>query len=140
MKEKYILDAGVLALYFAGDRNAKKYVDKAYSGKAKVFISELNMAEFIYNYARVFGWSSALARNDLLRNSPMEIVGVYEDLTLKASKLKLKYYDTLSLADCYLIATAKTFKATIVTTDSRIRYVNEAPTVLIKLKQPYTMN
>ncbi|RLF17287.1 MAG: PIN domain nuclease, partial [Thermoprotei archaeon] len=70
------------------------------------------IAEFLYNHAEVFGWEAALVRNNLLRNSPVTIVGVDEDLTIRAAKLKLKYYDVLSLADCYLIALAKRNKAT----------------------------
>ena len=34
MREKLVLDAGVLALYFAGRGDAKKYIDAAYEGKA----------------------------------------------------------------------------------------------------------
>ena len=75
MKRRYILDAGVLALYFAGHEGAKEYIYVAYDGKASVFMCEVNVAEFLYNYARVFGWDAALVKNDLLRNSPITIVG-----------------------------------------------------------------
>jgi len=39
----------MLALYFAGYEDAKRYIDLAYSGE-KVYMGELNMAEFLYNY------------------------------------------------------------------------------------------
>ena len=131
MKRRYVLDAGILALYFAGHESAKEYIYVAYEGRASVFMCEVNVAEFLYNYAKVFGWEAALVKNNLLRNSPVTIVGVDEDLTIRAAKLKLKYYDVLSLADCYLIALAKRNKATIVTTNHYIKEVNEAPTILL---------
>ena len=131
MKRRYVLDAGVLALYFAGRRDVKKYIDEVYSGRAKAFICEVNVAEFLYNYARIFGWDAALSRHNLLRNSPIDIVSVDEDLTINAAKLKLKYYNVLSLADCYLIALAKKNKAKVITTDPDVRNVNEVPTILI---------
>lgn len=55
MKRKYVLDAEVLALYFAGRRHSKKYTEEAYANTAKAYMCEVNLAEFLYNYARVFG-------------------------------------------------------------------------------------
>lgn len=134
MKKKYILDAGILALYFAGNEKVRKYIDEVYEGRTEVLISEVNIAEFLYNYAKVFGWEAALAKNSLIRKSPLKIEGVDEDLTLEAARLKLKHYNVLSLADCYLIALAKRYNSTIVTTDHEIKKVDEAPTILIPIK------
>ena len=134
MKKKYILDAGILALYFAGNEKVRKYIDEVYEGRTEVLISEVNIAEFLYNYAKVFGWEVALAKNSLIRKSPLKIEGVDEDLTLEVARLKLKHCNVLSLADCYLIALAKRYNSTIVTTDHEIKKVDEAPTILIPIK------
>jgi len=131
--KKYVFDAGVLALYFAGRQDAKRLVDEVYSGKAKAYMCEVNVAEFLYNYARVFGWEAALVKHSMLRESPITIVEVGEELTVAAAKLKLKYYNLLSLADCYLIALAKLYRATTITTDSRVKEVGEAPTILLEV-------
>ena len=133
MRRSYVLDAGVLALYFAGREDAKMYVDAAYSGGARVLMCEVNVAEFLYNYARVFGWEAALVKHALLRSSPIAIVGVNEKLTVEAARLKLRHYGRLSLADCYLLALAKLAKATVVTTDGAIEEVGEAPAVLLRV-------
>ena len=133
MKKRYVLDAGILALYFAGRKDVKRYVDEIYSGRAKGFMCEVNVAEFLYNYARIFGWDTALARHTLLRNSPINIVSIEEELTVRAARLKLNYYNVLSLADCYLIALAKKNKATIITTDQNVKNVNEVRTILIPI-------
>ena len=133
MKKRYVLDAGILALYFAGRKDVKRYVDEIYSGRAKGFMCEVNVAEFLYNYARIFGWDTALARHTLLRNSPINIVSIEEELTVRAARLKLNYYNVLSLADCYFIALAKKNKATIITTDQNVKNVNEVRTILIPI-------
>jgi len=132
LRGRYVLDAGVLALYFAGYEEAKRYIDLAYSGE-KVYMCEVNVAEFLYNYARVFGWDAALVKHALIRNSPLVVKEIDETLTVEAARLKLKYYDKLSLADCYLIALAKQLKSSVVTTDSRVKEVMEAPTRLIRM-------
>ena len=133
MRKKYVLDAGVLALYFAGSKKAKEYIDALYEERIKAFMCEVNVADFLYNYARVFGWEAALVKHSLLRNSPITIVGVDESLTVEAARLKLKYYKRLSLADCYLIALARQREAEIVTTDVDVKEVNEVPTVLLSV-------
>lgn len=40
---------------FAGHKGAKRYIDMIYDGRAKALMCEVNIAEFLYNYARVFG-------------------------------------------------------------------------------------
>jgi len=133
LKKKYILDTGVIALYFAGHREAKKYIDEIYMGKAEAYMCEVNIAEFLYNYAKIFGWNSAKVKHNLIRSSPIKIVSPNENLTLNAAKIKLKHIKTLSLADSYLIALANQLKATIITTDKNIKNVNEVPTTLLAI-------
>jgi len=133
LSRSYVFDAGFIALYFAGREDTRKYVDEIYEKTSKAYICEINLAEFLYNYARVFGWEAALVKNKLLRNSPIEIIGVNEDLTLSTAKIKLKYYEKLSLADCYLVALAKKLKATILTTDSTLRDIEEIKVKYFKI-------
>ncbi len=102
-----------------------------YDGKAEALMCEVNVTEFLYNYARVFGWDSALTKHSLLRDSPIKIIDMNEELTVEAAKLKLKYYNVLSLADCYLIALAKRNRATVVTTDHNIKDIGEVPIELL---------
>lgn len=125
MSRRYVLDAGFLALYFAGRADIRRYVEEAYRGEARAYVCEINLAEFLYNYARVFGWEAAAAKNSLIRNSPVIPVGVDEDLTLSAARLKLRYYGKLSLADCYLAALAGRLNATVLTSDPALRDVGE---------------
>ncbi len=84
-------------------------------------------------------WQSfytTMVKHSLLRNSPINIIGVDEGLTIEAAKLKLKYYNVLSLADCYLIALAKQRKAVIITMDQNIKSVDETPVTLLQIQKP----
>lgn len=92
---------------------------------------EVSVAEFLYSYARVFGWDAVIMKHSLLRGSLVRVVGVDGDLTVEAARLKFKLYNMLSLADCYLIALANQSTATIATTDRSVKDVNEAPTTLL---------
>jgi len=134
LREKYVLDANIPSLYFAGNNYVKKYIDEIYEGKAEAYMLEINLAELLYHYARAFGWRSALVKNSLIRNSPIKIISMDEELTLEAAKLKMKYYQALSLADCYLIAFAKLHKAKIVTSDHVLKEINEVPVILVPYK------
>jgi len=68
----------------------------------------------------------------MIRNSKLEVVAPNEEMTRIASRLKLKYKNQLSLADCYALATAKVLKVILITTDSIIKNVKEAPTLYFK--------
>jgi predicted nucleic acid-binding protein len=133
LSRRYALDAGALSLFFAGREEVKLIIDGAYSGEVKLLMCEVNVAEFLYNCARVLGWEAALARHALVRNSPIEIVGVDEKLTVVAARLKLRHARKLSLADCYLLALAKLQKAAVVTADASLKEVSEAPVVLVPI-------
>jgi len=133
LRKRYVIDAGALALYFAGSKDVKYFIDEVYSGGAEAFMCEVNVAEFLYNYARVFSWESALVKHALLRNSPISILSVDESLTTDAAKLKLRHHNRLSLVECYLIALAKQKKAKIITTGEDVEKVGEVPTVLLQV-------
>jgi len=132
LRKKIVFDAGIPALYFAGNKAVKKYVDDMYRGLIEIYMCEVNLAEFIYNYARVFGWDAALVKQRIIRDT-INVVTVDEELTLEAAKLKLKYYNVLSLADCYLIALAKRIKARVITTDPGVRECKEVLVTLISI-------
>jgi len=129
VSRRYVLDASALSLYFAGREEVKRLVDGAYSGKVKLFMCEVNVAEFLYSCAKVLRFGQALAVEEWSDRSRRR----RRELTVEAARLKLKHAGKLSLADCYLVALAKLRKATVVTADSSIREVAEAPVALIPL-------
>ena len=123
MKVRYIFDAGILALYFAGDQRVKIYLDEVFSGKAEGYISEVNLAEFYYKTAEKLGIETANIRYRMIRGSEIIALSPKGEVTRRAGELKLKYKNRLSLADCFLISHAEDLKAKIITTDHNIKQI-----------------
>jgi predicted nucleic acid-binding protein len=131
LKRKFVVDAGPLALFFAGHKEVRKYFEMMYSGSAELYVNEVNLAEFFYNYILKFGKEVALTRYRQVRSSPIRVVSPDDKLTERAAMLKASHKG-LSLADAYLIATAEEVSGEIVTTDSLVKEVSGVKTVLIE--------
>ncbi len=89
--------------------------------------SVINLYEIFVKYSKVselkaiemIGWVKTKAR----------IVGVSEDLALRAAQLKKKY--NFSMADSIILATAEQEKAELITADTDFRDVNEVKVTLL---------
>jgi len=131
-KNRFVFDAGAIALYFGGDEKIKPYFAEALAEKGVGYVCEINLAEYYYKTAEKLGLEVAETRHLMIRSSKLEVVAPSEETTRIASRLKLKYRNQLSLADCYALATAKVLKATLITTDSILNEVKEARTLFLK--------
>ena len=116
----YVFDAGVFALFFAGDSSVKPYFDKASSGRASGFVSEVNLAEFYYKTGQRFDMETADARLGLVRTSQILSISTNEDAVVAAGKWKLKD-SSLSLADCFALATLEANGEVLLTTDPELK-------------------
>jgi uncharacterized protein len=130
MHDRYVLDAGVISLYFAGNKRVKRYFDEILDGTAFGYICELNIAEFSYHYTREFGLDAAKTKTSLIRETPMRIEGIDEGLTDVAAEFKVRN-NHYSLADCYLLALAKKYQAILLTTDAPLSKNGEVRAALI---------
>jgi len=131
-KNRFVFDAGAIALYFGGDEEIRPYFVEALAEKGVGYVCEIDLAEFYYKTAEKLGLEAVEKRHLMIRNSKLEVVAPNEEMTRIASRLKLKYKNQLSLADCYALATAKVLKVILITTDSIIKNVKEAPTLYFK--------
>lgn len=134
MKNKFIIDAGTLALYFAGDERIKKYFDNIFTGKSEGYILEINLAEFYYKTAEILGLETAEVRYRMIRNSDIKQISTSKEATKEAAIIKLRNKDKLSLADSFLIAEAKILKATILTTDKAVKEIAKNKAIYFKIK------
>ena len=121
MKNRYVIDAGVLALYFAGDQRVRRYFEEIFQGVSDGYLCEINLAEFYYKTAEKLGADSADIRYEAIKASPIKQVPIEGELTREAAKVKLKYRSKLSLADAFLIALTRRVKGVALTTDSVIK-------------------
>ena len=133
MKNRYIFDAGALALYFAGNDKVKDYFNKVFDMEVEGFILEINLAEFYYKTAEVLGLEVAEIRYRMIRNSELKQLSAVDEVTRKAAIVKLRNKNKLSLADSFLIAEAEDLDARIITTDKSIKEVATNRTIYIKI-------
>lgn len=133
MKNRFIIDAGALALYFAGDERVKKYFDDILAGKSEGYILEINLAEFFYKTAEILGLETAEVRYRMIRNSDLKQISASKEVTREAAILKLRNKNKLSLADSFLIAEAKMLKAIILTTDKTVKEIAKNQAIYFKI-------
>jgi len=124
-----VLDAGVLTLYFAGDRRVKQFFDEVDGERAVGMIAEVNLAEYYYKTCRKLGKETADSRYFMLTSSKLLITND-ERLTRLAALEKCRQRLDLSLADCFALALAIREKAILLTTD---RELKKAKGVQVKL-------
>jgi len=133
LKNRFIIDAGALALYFAGDERVKKYFDDILTGKSEGYILEINLAEFYYKTAEILGLETAEVRYRMIRNSDLKQISTSKETTREAAILKLRNKNKLSLADSFLIAEAKMLKAIILTTDKTVKEIAKNQAIYFKI-------
>ena len=131
--DRLAFDAGALSLHFAGDERVRQYFNDVSSRLKTGFISEVNLAEFYYKTAEKYGLDTAETWYMLTRRSQIIIVPPDEDITREAAKLKLKYRNRLSLADCFAVSTAENNDSILITTDSRMKEAKEIKTVYLEI-------
>ncbi len=68
------------------------------------------------------------------KNSEFKFISSSGEVTREAGKVKLENRNRLSLADSFLIATAKTINAVILTTDKAVKEVAGKQTIHIEVK------
>ena len=126
----YLLDAGILALYYAGKRDVKPYFDRILSLKATGFVSEVNLAEFYYKTAQSKGIETAETWYLQVRQSRLRIIAPDETITRDTALWKVRRRD-LSLADCFALATMHDRAEVLLTTDRVLGKVKDVRVVYI---------
>ena len=120
MKPAVVLDAGILALHFAGDPRILEHFKRMDDDEEEGLVAEINLAEHYYKTCQKLGRQAADSRYYMLRASKLRIVHD-ENLTRLAGLEKCRQRLDLSLADCFALALAKKEKCLLLTTDSELR-------------------
>jgi len=132
---KLVLDTGILFLILKGDPRIREVIEEIAKG-AKAYTSTLNLLEIYYKAEEKLGRQTAITWfNRLAYSKDLNIVSVDLELALEAGKIKAQYRKPLSIVDAILIALAKKEKATLLTTDNRLKVIKEVETKIYKIKQ-----
>ena len=115
MPERYTFDSeAILAFYFyeKGAEVVRDLLERVQSGEAEGCINVINLTEIYYILSRVSP-EVAEEKEKNLRLYDLRVVPVEDNgLWLEAAQVKAEH--SLSLADAFAVATAKTFKSKLV--------------------------
>jgi len=114
----YVLDAFAVLTYLGDEEGADKVeelLDRAKNGEIKLIMNYVNLGEVYYIIAKELGVAKANEVIAIVKRWNLEFVGVDENLSLTAARIKAMH--SLSYADAFVVATAISRKGTIVTGD-----------------------
>lgn len=120
----YILDSYALLAYLQDEPAAsriEKLLDNAEKGKCHLFLSLINLGELLYITERRGGVAKAQDTLALIRQLPITVVPVEEQLIFAAAHIKANY--PLSYADAFVVAVAMEKNGTIVTGDPEFQSI-----------------
>ena len=129
----YVFDAGVISLFYAGEKSVKPYFDRVHSGRARGFVNEVNLAEFYYKAVEKLGMTTPELRYVQVRRSKIRCVPPNEQTTRRAAVWKVQRRG-LSLADCFALATREDKAEALLTTDSPLKDAGGRTVVLIPVR------
>jgi len=130
-KDKFFFDTGPFFLYFAGDEQVKRILDRIKNRETEGYTCETNLTEFYYKTCEKLGREVAQIRYASIRDFDFSIMPIDEKLSYIAADLKCIHRGKLSLADAYIISLTKLQRGTLITTDPRISELNIVPTKLL---------
>lgn len=120
--KRFVLDAwAVLALLEKEEPAASRVRDllqETQQGRAKAFISTINLGEVFYIVGRSRGEDEAKEVLDRIRALEIELLSADDDRVMEAARLKLHYQ--ISYTDAFAAATAEELSATLMTGDPEL--------------------
>ena len=125
-----LLDSHAI-LKFSQDEDGADKVEQllasAQQGGLKAYISEINLGEIYYTTIRRLGLEPAKYYLEQLLELPLNVISPSSEIIMKASEIKAKY--AISYADCFAVATALKFSASIITGDPEFGKVKDIVTI-----------
>ncbi|MFH1826681.1 MAG: type II toxin-antitoxin system VapC family toxin [bacterium] len=125
-KQRYVLDTFAILTYMKeepGWQIVRDVIWQAFRGAPLLFLNVVNLGEFYYIVYRAFGAVMADRATSMIKMWPLKLVNVKEDIALIAGRMKAE--NKISYADAYVVATALTKKAKIITGDREFKALEE---------------
>jgi predicted nucleic acid-binding protein len=122
----YVLDAFAFMAYFENEPGAERVeqiLQNARDGKARTFISIINLGEVIYNTERKHGLNKAQDTLALIQAMPVEVLPADDQTVFAAAHIKANY--PVSYADAFVIVAAQKMDGVIMTGDLEFQDIAE---------------
>ncbi len=128
--KKILFDSHAL-LKFSQDEKGADKVEKfllfSWNRKLKAYLSEINLGEIYYISIRKLGLESAKLYLEQLLDLPIAIISPSSEIIREAAEIKAQY--AISYADCFAVATALKYSASIITGDPEFKKVDHIVTI-----------
>ena len=131
MVDTYIFDSHALLRFFQKEKGADEVaalLERIRKTEREKYINAINLGEIIYITKREFGELKKIETLAHIERLGFEILPVPNSLIFRAAELKAEF--GISYADCFLLASAQEYKATVVTGDNEFKKVEH----LVKIK------
>lgn len=125
-KTTYILDAFAFMAYFENEPGAdrvEQILQEVRDGKARAFISIINLGEVVYNTERKHGLDKAQDTLALIQEMPVEVLPADDQTVLAAAHIKANH--PISYADAFVIVAAQKLDGIVMTGDPEFYDVTE---------------
>jgi len=122
----YVLDAFAFMAYFENESGAERVeqiLQDVKYGKARAFISIINLGEVIYNTERRHGLNKAQDTLALIQEMPIEVLPADEQTVFAAAHIKANH--PISYADAFVIVAAQQLDGIVMTGDPEFHDVTE---------------
>ena len=123
-KRPFIFDSHALLKFFQKEKGYEKVVhllQKIRKTGATKYINAINLGEIIYSTKKEFGDQKKLEVLANIERLNFTILPIPNHLIFQAAEYKAQY--ALSYADCFALASAVGYKATLVTGDPEFKKV-----------------
>ena len=125
-KATYVLDAFAFMAYFENEPDAERVeqiLQEVRDGKARAFISIINLGEVVYNTERKHGLNKAQDTLALIQEMPVEVLPADDQTVLAAAHIKANH--PISYADAFVIVAAQKLDGIVMTGDPEFYDVTE---------------
>lgn len=122
----YVLDAFAFMAYLEDEPGAERVeqiLREVKHGKARAYVSIINLGEVIYNIERKYGLAKAQDTLALIQKMPVEVLPADNQTVLAAAHIKANH--PISYADAFVVVAAQHLNATIMTGDSEFQDIAE---------------
>ena len=122
----YILDAFAFMAYFENEPGAERVeqiLQDVRNGKARAFISIINLGEVIYNTERKHGLNKTQDTLALIQEMPVEVLPADNQTVLAAAHIKANH--PVSYADAFVIVAAQKLDGIVMTGDPEFQDITE---------------
>jgi len=124
MKQSACLDAGVLSIFFSSDctQDVEALMKSIKEKEVHAFILRPILIESYYHICRIKGNEIArITITSFIKEYPVNLTDITEDLIFSAGKLKCQNGNTLSYNDCLSIAFCLNNKVEFHTTEKNLK-------------------